>query len=435
MKFSLSRALIIARREYVTTVRRKAFLFSLLLTPALMALSVTLQLAGSDDARKHAHQERVVALVDSSGVFADAPAHFDFRSVGVSVGGKNRFLAPDSFVVPLVARPFPALAPALDSLSAGTVNTVIVVPPDFLATGNVRRYEHDTRTLTESGDDRAVRVWLTRSMLGGGADSLHAARVIGLGRSTDLYVPGRDGTYALKDDMRELWSFMVPFVMALILGIAIITGGQYLLQGVSEEKETRILESLLCTVTPDDLMVGKLIGLGGAGLTLVGAWIVAALYFAAPTMGMLQISIPPVIVVLAIAYFVLGYLFYASLMTGIGAIANNLREAQQLAMIFTITNFLPFYAIAKILNNPHSSLTVGLSLFPMTAPTTMMLRLATSSITGAEVPLWQIGASIGLLAAAAFLAVRASSKIFRIGLLLYGKTPNLPEILAILRQK
>ncbi len=272
-------------------------------------------------------------------------------------------------------------------------------------------------------------------MLRGSSDSLHAARVIDLGRSTDLYVPGRDGNYALKDDMRELWSFLVPFVMALILGIAIITGGQYLLQGVSEEKETRILESLLCTVTPDDLMVGKLIGLGGAGLTLVGAWIVAALYFAAPTMGMLQISIPPVLVVLAIAYFVLGYLFYASLMTGIGAIANNLREAQQLAMIFTITNFLPFYAIAKILNNPHSSLTVGLSLFPMTAPTTMMLRLATSSITGAEVPLWQLATSLGLLALAAFVALKTSSKVFRIGLLLYGKTPNLPEILAILRQK
>lgn len=435
MKFSLSRALIIARREYVTTVRRKAFLFSLLLTPALMALSVTLQLAGSDDARKHAHQERVVALVDSSGVFADAPARFDFRSVGVSVGGKNRFLSPDSFVVPLAARRFAALAPALDSLSAGTVNTVIVVPPDFLATGSIRRYEHDTRTLTESGDDRAVRVWLTRAMLGDGADSLRAARVIGLGRTTDLYVPGRDGRYALKDDMRELWSFLVPFVMALILGIAIISGGQYLLQGVSEEKETRILESLLCTVTPDELMFGKLIGLGGAGLTLVGAWIAAALYFSLPTMGVLQISIPPVLVVLAIVYFVLGYLFYASLMTGIGAIANNLREAQQLAMIFTITNFLPFYALSKILNNPHSSLTVGLSLFPMTAPTTMMLRLATSTITGAEVPFWQVGASIGLLAIAAFLALRGSAKVFRIGLLLYGKTPNLPEILAILRQK
>ncbi len=116
MTFSLSRAVTIARREYLTTVRRKAFVFSLLLTPALMFLSVMLSKSGSDDARAHARQSRIVALVDSSGALAGAPAHFTSGAVSVNLGRKNRFLAPDSFAVPLVARRFPALAPALDSL-------------------------------------------------------------------------------------------------------------------------------------------------------------------------------------------------------------------------------------------------------------------------------------------------------------------------------
>ena len=103
-------------------------------------------------------------------------------------------------------------------------------------------------------------------------------------------------------------------------------------------------------------------------------------------------------------------------------------------MLFTMMNFIPFYALAKILNSPNSAITVGLSLFPPTAPTTMMMRLSVSAMTGAEVPLWQLALSLGLLVLTSLVTLRLSSKVFRLGLLLYGKTPNLPEILRIIRQ-
>jgi ABC-2 type transport system permease protein len=310
-----------------------------------------------------------------------------------------------------------------------------VIAGDFLQTGHTRRYEHDTRAITASADDRALRVWLTRGLLAAGNDSARIDRVVGLGGNIELLVPGRDGAYQVKDDAHELLAFLLPFALALLLGMAIVSGGQYLLQGVAEEKESRILESLLCTVTPDDLMVGKLIGLGSAGLTLVGVWLVFGSFAASASLTLLQFDLSPALVVLGISYFLFGYLFYASLMTGIGAVANNLREAQQLAMVFTMMNFIPFYALTKILNSPNSGVTVGMSLFPPTAPTTMMMRLAVGSVTGAAVPAWQIALSLGLLALTAVLALAASSKLFRLGLLLYGKTPNLPEILRILRQK
>lgn len=338
-------------------------------------------------------------------------------------------------MVPITARRFADQQTALDSLDAGTVNTVLVVAGDFLRSGRLRRYEHDTRAFTASADDRMLRVWLTRSLLSAGVDSTRIDRVIGLGATTELLVPDRGGRYAVKDDTRELVAFLMPFALALLLGLAIVSGGQYLLQGVAEEKESRILESLLCTVTPNDLMVGKLIGLGGAGLTLVGVWLTFGILAASASLAIGPIDVSPMLVILAILYFLFGYLFYASLMTGIGAIANNLREAQQLAIVFTMMNFLPFYGLTKILNNPGSQITIGMSLFPPTAPTTMMMRLAVGTITGAAVPAWQIAASLGLLVLTSLAALVLSAKLFRLGLLLYGKTPNLPEILKILRQK
>ena len=438
MKFSLDRAFIIARREYLTTVRRKAFVFTLLLTPSLMFMSVLLSKSGSDDVRAHARQSRIVAFVDSSGVFADVPMHYDYvvpRGVELTPAKPSSAPPPPRTVVPVLARRFTDQQAAIDSLDAGTVNTVLVVSADFLNSGRLRRYEHDTRAFTGSADDRALRVWLQRGLLSATSDSSRIDRVVSLGGTTALLVPNKAGVYQIKDDARELIAFFLPFVLALLLGMAIVTGGQYLLQGVAEEKESRILESLLCTVTPEDLMVGKLIGLGSAGLTLVGVWLVFGTVAASTALALVQFEFSPTLVALALLYFVFGYLFYASLMTGIGAIANNLREAQQVAIVFTMMNFIPFYALTKILNSPNSSVTVGMSLFPPTAPTTMMMRLAVGSVTGAAVPPWQIATSLGLLAVTSVGALMASAKLFRLGLLLYGKTPNLPEILKILRQK
>ncbi|MCC6650572.1 MAG: ABC transporter permease [Candidatus Eisenbacteria bacterium] len=454
MKFSFSRSMIIARREYMTTVRRKAFLFSLIATPALVFLSTffTGKLA-ADDARAHQRQARVIAVVDSSGLYEGTIKPFEFTiaadpppggaagaaqsaTAGVTAGTPQPPKPSGAVVVPMVMRPYASQEEALDSLSAGNVNTVLVIGADFLGAGTVRRYENDTRVFTSSGDDRALRQWLLRNLLAAQVDSSRIDRVLKLGRSTDLYVPNRTGTtYELKDDAKELTGFFLPFIVGMLLSVSIITGGQYLLQGVSEEKETRILESLLCTVTPDDLMLGKLVGLGGAGLTLVGVWVAAGMVLLGTSFAFIKVELPAMLAVMGLLYFLLGYLFYASLMTGIGAITNNLREAQQMAMMFTMLNFIPFYALANLLNSPNGPLAVGMSLFPPTAATSMMLRLSAGSMTGAVIPLWQVATSLGLLALTAFVTLKLSSKVFRLGLLLYGKTPTLPEIMKLVRQK
>lgn len=440
MRLSLRRAFTIARREYVTTVRRKAFVVSIVLPPLLMFLStfVTSKLA-RDDARAYQRAAKIVAVVDSSGLYASAERSYEYDPAPAAVVAPrlaSARTAPEArpAAVPVVTRPFADQSEALDSLAAGTVNVVLVVAPDFLATGRVRRYERETRAITSSGDDRALRFWLTRNLLASQADSARIERALRFTSSIDLYVPKRTGGYELKDDQKELVAFFVPFLLGFLLSVSIITGGQYLLQGVSEEKESRILESIVCTVTPDELMLGKLVGLSGAGLTLVGIWVLVAVVAASSSLAFLNVQVPGWLAMLGLLYFLFGYLFYASLMTGIGGITNNLREAQQFAMTFTMLNFLPFYVVMALVNSPNSPLAVGLSLFPPTAATSMMMRLGASSMTGAVIPAWQVAASLGLLALSAWLSLLASARLFRLGMLMYGKTPTLPEILKLLRQ-
>ena len=278
--------------------------------------------------------------------------------------------------------------------------------------------------------ERPVLRWVTRALLAGHADSLRLERALSVSRNMDVYTEQPAGGYAMKDAKSEALDFFVPFIVGLLLSITIVIGGQYLLQGVSEEKESRILESMMCAVSAEELVVGKLVGLGSVGLTMVGSWIAMGAALSGPLLLSVKLPITPALVVFMVAYFLLGYFFYASVMTGVGAITNNLREANQTAFVFTFMNFIPFYLMTTIIGHPNGGIAIGLSMFPPTAPVSMMLRLAAP---GSAVPAWQLALSLALMVVSGAIALKISAKVFRIGLLLYGKTPNLPEILRWVR--
>ena len=434
---NLPKVLIIARREYLTTVRRKAFVFTLLITPAIFffagVVSTKLQI---NQAVAKLHEARIVAVVDSSGLYANAPLAFDYTppvepNLDPRQAGKP---APAPTHVPVILRRYPGQKTALDSLEAGNVKTVLVVSSDFLSSGRLRVYEKDTRAFTNSTDYRPLTNWLSRNLLSGLTDSMRVERTLWIGRGLDYYTKDREGHWAIKDDAKELAGFLLPFALGFLLAMSIISGGQYLLQGVSEEKESRILESLLCSVTPEELMAGKMFGLGGAGLTLVAVWILAGAFSSAGVLSFIHVSVPASLLVLGLLYFVFGYLFYASVMISIGSMASNLREATQFSGYLTILNFAPFWAMVVFINTPNSTFATAISLFPPTAATSMMLRMSASAVSGAIIPPWQIATSLTLLAVSGVVTLMLGAKLFRLGMLLYGKTPNLPEIMRILRQ-
>ena len=432
-----NKVLIIARREYLTTVRRKAFVFTLLLTPAIFffggIVSTRLQI---NQALAKLNETRIVAVVDSSGLYAGAPLAFDYTPPEEPIFDPRQANKPVAApkTVPVFMRHYTDQKTALDSLEAGNVKTVLVVSSDFLSSGRLRVYEKDTRAFTSSTDYRPLTNWLSRNLLSGLTDSLRMERTLWMGRSLDYYTKDRDGRWAIKDDAKEMAGFLLPFAIAFMLAMAIISGGQYLLQGVSEEKESRILESMLCSVTPTELLAGKMLGLGGAGLTLVGTWILAGLYSSASVLSFIHVSVPASLLAYGLLYFLCGYIFYASIMMSVGALTSNLREATQFSGYLTILNVCPFWAMVVFINTPNSPLAVGMSLFPPTAATSMMLRLSASAVSGAVIPPWQIATSLALLAGSGVVTLILGSKLFRLGMLLYGKTPNLPEIMRILRQ-
>jgi ABC-2 type transport system permease protein len=327
-------------------------------------------------------------------------------------------------------RTFPGQPEGERALRDKAVDQLLVVPADYLASGKLRRYALSTNIMS-SQDERAVSGWVVRNLLRTRVDSLRIERVARPARGMELFTPGPAGAFEPHDERREMLDFLLPFAFAFLMGLGIVLGGQYLLQGVSEEKESRILESMLCTVSTEELLAGKLLGLGGAGLTILAAWVTMGALTGGPVLALAQVQLRPSLLVLALAYFLLGYMFYGNIMTGIGAITNNMREAQQFAFMFTFMNFIPFYLMTSIIGRPNSGVAVGLSMFPPMAPVAMMLRL---SVPSAKIPGWEIALSLALLAGAAWLALMLSARLFRIGLLMYGKTPTLPEILRWVRQ-
>ncbi|HET8687053.1 MAG TPA: ABC transporter permease, partial [Methanosarcina sp.] len=216
-------------------------------------------------------------------------------------------------------------------------------------------------------------------------------------------------------------SFGLPILAAFLLLFSIFSSSGFLLRGVAEEKENRIIEILLSSATPSEILTGKILGLGAVGLLQIVIWL------AAITLGSgyaLPVKIEPITLFLALIYFVLGFLFFSSMMAGIGAVTSSLQESQQIAGIFTFAAATPLIFMQPILTHPDSSFSVFLSLFPFTSPVAMLARMGATAV-----PIYQILASIFILFVSVHGVILLSSRLFRTYLLMYGKRPKVKEIL------
>jgi ABC-2 type transport system permease protein len=433
MSLDTGRVWTVARREFLATVRRKAFVLTLIGTPFYFVFMMSITTGSSiNAARKSISQLKAFGVVDSSGLLANAE-HTMRSSVR---GSDNPFqrqvpgAGEAEQVFSTDVRFYPDAPAAQNAIRAEEIGQAIIVPADYLQTGHVRRYVRSAGLFSESAD-RAVSRWLAANLVRGKVEPELAARVARPLADETTFKLDKSGEFVAKSDNDELGGVFIPMMFALALGLCITIGGQYLVQGVVEEKESRILESLLCTIQPAELMAGKLFGLGAVGLLVIAVWGGAGLVVGLPALAAMHIQLPAFILPVAVAYFLLGYLFYGSLMLGIGAVTNNMREAQQFSVWFSFANFAPLIVLWMVISNPNGLAPTLLSMFPPTAATGMMLRM---SAPGSVVPAWQIGLSIALLALSAWFSLMVAARIFRIGLLMHGKTPTLPEILRWARQ-
>ena len=230
----------------------------------------------------------------------------------------------------------------------------------------------------------------------------------------------------------EILGFIVPFLFSMLLVVTVFVSSGYLVRSVAEEKSSRVIEIILSSVTPQQLLAGKVMGLGALGLTQIFVWIASATGLGGGLAVLAGIVLPLFSRVevfgLALVYYILGFSVYAVLIAAIGTLGSNFQESQQITGIFIFVAAIPMMFFGAILTNPNAMVVRALSWFPLTAPTSMMLRLPLG-----EVPWIDIAGSIGVLLATIPLVVWLGAKIFRLGMLMYGKRPGIVEIVRLLR--
>ena len=223
--------------------------------------------------------------------------------------------------------------------------------------------------------------------------------------------------------------------MGVILYISILVYGLYVMRGVLEEKQSRIIEVLLSSVKPFQLMLGKVTGIGLVSLTQVTIWVASMFTISSIAAGQAiafgDFKIPRIplsMVLYMLLFMILGYFLYSTLYAMVGAIVSSEEDGQQMQMPITILLVLPYILSSFVLSKPDSTTSIILSMIPFFSPILMFMR-----ITVQQPPWWQIALSIGLLIATIFGAIWVAAKIYRVGVLMYGKRPSLPELVKWLK--
>ena len=283
-----------------------------------------------------------------------------------------------------------------------------------------------------AADEGDLRSFLVANLLAGQVDQATQQRAL-MPMMLETVTLNEAGEESEESAFSILGDFVVPYAFSILFVMTIFTTSGFLLQGVSEEKEGRIIEILLSSISPTQLLAGKILGLGALGLIQVIVWLGsgAALLGAATAIfalaGVIKLSLGTVL--LAVVYFALGYLLFATLMGVAGSMGTTQRESQQIASIFSLAAAIPFMTMGIVFTNPHSGLAVALGYIPLTSPVMMLMRIGIGNVPPA-----QIAISLALLVAGIALSLWAGAKIFRASLLMYGKRPSLKDLGRAFRQ-
>ncbi len=404
----MDKILLIARHEFWTILKRKFFLFMTFGLPLLGLLGVGFfQLFLGGVGAPEPEEELEAGYVDRVGVF-------------------------DSFTEQPGVRliPFDTEEAAARSLVAGEIDQYFVIPDDYLETARVIRYTLDRELEPPGAVVRAMRDFLLQNLL---SDQVPQQLIQRAENPLNLTSIRLDEEGGIAADQGGFGAFIVPYIFAILLIISIFSSSGYLLESLGEEKENRVMEILLSSISPQQLLTGKVLGLGAAGLLQIAVWVgsIGVLVAVATVAigGFLEmVQIPGDFYYLAIVYFILGYLVFAVLMASIGAVSPTIREGQQLSVLFTLIGVSPLWFAVIIMQNPGHVLSQFLTYFPLTAPVTVMIRLAI-----VDIPAWQIAISVAILLLSIIGGLILASRVFRIFLLMYGKRPGLRTIIRSIR--
>ncbi|HYV19966.1 MAG TPA: ABC transporter permease [Verrucomicrobiae bacterium] len=439
---------IVAQREFLATVKRKSYLvvtfgmpFFVSLYVGLVAILPTLFINQSSSRNKE------IGVVDLAGVIV--PEEMERMARGEDsdelrqaaekiekIAGPRAGMAANllkDVTAPVRFRTFAAKDEGVKALVAGDIERLYVVPADWMTSGGIESYQSEDAGFSFArGRTRdSLGQLLNRSLMAGRVPHELRPRLENpiSNTASEAYTVRKNGEVSTFNPIERVARFAIPGIFSLMFLLSVMISSGYLLQGVAEEKENRVIEIILSSVRPHQLLFGKLLGLGAAGLLQLIVWIavgtMAVSLLAAAALAMLDFKL----FAGCLLFFILGFLMLGSLMTGTGALGTNARESQQLATIWSMLTIMPpAFTWMGILDSPTGTLARILGWFPLTAPITMMLRLGTG-----KVPWWDVLVSIVILCGGVFVALRVSGGLFRLGLLMYGKRPTLREVIRQLR--
>ena len=416
---------IIARREYLERIRSKAFIVMTVLIPVLMlgatVLPTFLMLRGSGET-KHLV---VVASSQATGELLrdqlNKASEQRAKEVNANTGMNRRNQEKFTYQVDIVTDTSQSQHDALEEkVKQKQLTGAIFATDDALAAHKV---SFDTRDISNFSTMEDVRNAVTQTV----RRSFLTSKGLTQGDIEATFKPVELDSKNPAGSGNPLTVFFTAFAMVMIMYMTVLLYGINVMRAIIEEKTSRVMEVMLASARPIEMMAGKIIGVGAVGLTQVAIWAsTAALYFsynALASGSSLKNIVSLKLAVFFAVFFLLGYILYSTLCAAIGAMVNSDQEAQQLQFIVMAPMIIAVIMLGSIIQSPNGPTAVWGSLFPLTAPLLMFLRISLEMP-----PWWQIWLSIGLMILTAYVLVFLCARIYRVGILMYGKRPTLPEI-------
>ncbi len=402
----MNKTWLIARREFSTTIRRWSYILLTISFPVIALLGILVYQAVAHWTAGVPPDELYIGYVDETGIF-------DEYTSGPGV----------TFI------PFPTQGDATQALLEGDISQYFVIPQNYLETGLIARYTTQREFVPPQGVMDLIRGFLVSNLLSGEVSEqvMERAKTPMITLSLRLNEQGE-----VVPPQSEFAAFALPNLFGILFMLSLIYTSTYLIEGVGVEKENRLIEILLSTVSTRQLLSGKIIGLGAAGLLQIVVWLVSAIAIVGIFSNipfLAGLTIPPKLIIFGVVYFTLGYLLFATLMVAIGSIGATAREGIQWATIVILPAAIPIMLSSLTLTSPNHIAVTLLTIFPMTAPIMAVMRLAMG-----EMPTWVLIVSIAVLIASILVAVWLAARVFRTFLLMYGKRPSLREMWRYVRE-
>jgi ABC-2 type transport system permease protein len=401
---------LIAKREYLERIRAKSFIVMTVLIPLLMGgILVTAGLANRSLGSNH------IAVITTDTRFAD-----DLKA---ELSDKDRKTTVDVYS-PSQPNIRETLDTEMKQKNSDLGGYIWVTPPSNGAPRGSFEWDPKAKSdiVTQSRVSDAIRGALTREKLTG--SGMSTSEVDSLLQPVTLEsAPNAEKKSSGAAVASAYGLFFLMYFIILFYGMNVA-------RSVIEEKTSRVFEVLLATVKPAEMMAGKVIGVGAVGITQVGIWIVVALAAARMQLVGSGMQLLPSFLQLVffVIFFVLGYVLYSSVAAALGAMTNSEQELQQMNIFLMLPLIASSVVIFRVIVDPDGVLSQVMSYFPFTSPLIMYTRVVVH-----QPPAYQIAISILILVLTIFAVLWVASRIYRVGILMYGKKPNLPEILRWLK--